>query len=178
MFPVEAEFFYKILNRFGISPPKDLFPDQIKERDEIVDTCRAAIDKINMNKHMKNDGQEKKRFIDPLVFKDYYLNGLKRKVVNDQIDKAKNVRQNYIQTDMVVITRVVKGDFKCINQGKDLLWKLSKANECFVCDRHKYTLIFVDKKRKNDGFIKIEDEESILKLKRSFRLNKCEHSYP
>jgi hypothetical protein len=56
MHPIEAEFFNKLLNRFGISPPMELDPLEMQERDEITKTCKEAIDKINMNKHLKNDG--------------------------------------------------------------------------------------------------------------------------
>lgn len=83
MFKKEAEFFEQILNRFSIAPEEEFDPEKKAKQDEIINICRETIDKINMSKHLVNGEKEKTRFVDPLVFKNYYLNSLKTKVVNN-----------------------------------------------------------------------------------------------
>ena len=58
-----------------------------------------------------------------------------------------------------------------VNQGEN--WQLSEGNECFVCNKFQYTLIFYNQglRAENQGLIEIKDTEFVRELKNLMKLN-------
>jgi hypothetical protein len=52
-------------------------------------------------------------------------------------------------------------------------WTLSKKNECYVCQKHRYTIIFYERGAlaKNHGLVEILDNEFLYDLKLDFNKN-------
>ena len=52
-------------------------------------------------------------------------------------------------------------------------WMLSSKNECWICQRYHYTIVFYDRSsaEKNQGLIEIKDPEFLSKLKREYDEN-------
>jgi len=59
---------------------------------------------------------------------------------------------------------------------EDEQWKLSfkntPINECFVCQKHRYGLIYIDKRDHNNDMVEILDPEVILEVKENLKLDK------
>ena len=52
-------------------------------------------------------------------------------------------------------------------------WKLSRSNECFICEKYKYTIIFFEKGMfsKNPELVEIFDKDFIADLRLEFNRN-------
>ena len=49
-------------------------------------------------------------------------------------------------------------------------WQLSKDNECYICEKHRYTVVFYDRNfmALNEDLIEIKNQEFLRKLKKDF----------
>ena len=49
-------------------------------------------------------------------------------------------------------------------------WQLSKNNECYVCEKHSYTMIYYQRGilSQNSGLVEIKNKEFLAKLKKEF----------
>jgi hypothetical protein len=116
-------------------------------------------------------GTSGKNFVDPMVYKEYLIKSQQRKAVNHQVLGAQNLtsagatRHSDSVVDSLVITRIINRLELVFGHDRTKFWKLSKQSECFVCDQHKYTVIFYDKISENEGFVKISDEAAINSIK-------------
>ena len=76
----------------------------------------------------------------------------------------------------LVFNQTIKMDYtsgRFFNIESSTGWQLSKANECFVCEKHMYTVIHYDRAllSQNEGLVEIKDKEFIDKLSKDFKAN-------
>ena len=50
------------------------------------------------------------------------------------------------------------------------MWMLSKANECHVCHKYRYTMIFYDQLLANEGLIEIKNQAIVDNIKDELNL--------
>ena len=74
---------------------------------------------------------------------------------NTKYDQGKNAKYRFFKPDAQ----------------KD--WKLSAQNECYLCNKHQYTLIFYDKNclYRNKGLTEIKDKVLLKQIKDDFNKN-------
>lgn len=73
----------------------------------------------------------------------------------------------------LIFNQKIKNDktkFKYFQKDHSLLWTLSKKNECFICEKYKYTMVFFEKgiMGKNPELTEINDEEFLGIIKKDF----------
>ena len=63
--------------------------------------------------------------------------------------------------------------FKFFKKDATLQWKLSNSNECHVCQRYTYTIIFYEKSimYPNKGLVEIKDQSLVNTIKKEFDSN-------
>ena len=66
---------------------------------------------------------------------------------------------------------------------EDEQWKFSykhgPTNDCFICQKYKYGLIFVDKRGENNDLIEIKDSKTILEVKKHLMIEEgCDDYVP
>lgn len=66
--------------------------------------------------------------------------------------------------------------FRFFRKDSQQHWKLSKADECLICDRHAFTAVFYERGTlaANVGLTEIDDPEMIKLLKYDYSRNKIE----
>ena len=76
----------------------------------------------------------------------------------------------------LVFNQRIKADYsfsRFFNIESSTAWQLSKANECYLCDKYQYTVVHLDRSilASNEGLIEIKNKEFLDKLKRDFQGN-------
>tara|TARA_B110000285_G_scaffold218667_1_gene268382 strand:+ start:82 stop:576 length:495 start_codon:yes stop_codon:yes gene_type:complete len=116
------------------------------------------------------------------------------KIINQAITGQGIGREDVNPSDVFVVTRKSRMPELIFNNdtSKDLYWDIDQGemwqlshgpknptNECFLCQKHKYAMIYVDKCYNNDELEEIKDPEIIEIVKFNLNLNdKCDDYAP
>ena len=136
-------------------------------------------------KEIVNDKKFLYKFKDHLILGKEIKNLEKYKHINDIQVGTTNSHLETNQGDNLVLTRKLNHPELIYNQrvSEDVslgnlfkvdaneCWTLSPTDECFVCEKHLYTMIFYDRHKKNSGLVEIKDMALLDLLKREYFRN-------